>query len=197
MKLSAFLFWLPNLITLGRLFLVPALVYFVMLDQVAAAFWIFVLAGASDAVDGLLAKRLNAVTRLGTYLDPLADKALLVAAYITLGMQGELPLWLVILVVSRDLMIVGGALLYQVIMHELNPRPLAISKLNTALELLFVLFVLSRAAFDWPAEISVTLIGAAVLVTVVVSGVDYVWSWTRRARPQAVPLPRGLAGEPR
>lgn len=182
MKLSAFLFWLPNLITLGRLFLVPALVYFVMLDQVAAAFWIFVLAGASDAVDGLLAKRLDAVTRLGTYLDPLADKALLVAAYITLGMQGELPLWLVILVVSRDLMIVGGALLYQVIMHELNPRPLAISKLNTAMQIVLVAVVLGQQGLGIDlSEVLVMLLVWATGLTTLLSGAAYLITWGRQA----------------
>ncbi|HLW28131.1 MAG TPA: CDP-alcohol phosphatidyltransferase family protein [Kiloniellales bacterium] len=182
MKLSVFLFWLPNLITLGRLFLVPALVYFVMLGQVAAAFWIFVLAGVSDAVDGLLAKRLNSVTRLGTYLDPLADKALLVAAYVTLGMQAELPLWLVILVVSRDLMIVGGALLYQLIMQELNPRPLAISKLNTAMQIILVAVVLGQPGLGIALpSIVVVLLVWLTGITTLLSGAAYLITWGRQA----------------
>jgi cardiolipin synthase len=97
--------------------------------------------------------------------------------------MGHVPVWLAALVILRDVIIVGGAAAYTFLVGPVEGEPTRISKLNTALELLFVLFVLSRAAFGWPAEISVTLIGAGVLVTVVVSGVDYVWSWTRRARP--------------
>lgn len=182
MKLAHLLFQLPNLITLGRLFLVPALVYFVLLGQVAAAFWIFVLAGVSDALDGLLAKRLNAVTRFGTYLDPIADKALLVAAYVTLGLQEELPLWLVIAVVSRDLMIVGGALLYQLIMHELNLRPLAISKLNTAMQIILVAVILGQPGLGiLLPPVVVTLLIWTTGLTTVLSGLAYLITWGRQA----------------
>ena len=182
MKLADFLFWLPNLITLGRLFLVPALVYFVLIGEVSAAFWVFVLAGVSDALDGLLAKRLNCVTRLGTFLDPLADKALLVAAFVTLGLQDELPLWLVILVVSRDLMIVGGALLYQLIMHELHLRPLLISKLNTTMQIILIAVILGQPGLGIVLPpILVTLLIWTSGLTTLLSGAAYLITWGRQA----------------
>ena len=178
MKLSGLIPWLPNLITLGRLCLVPALVYFVLLGEASAAFWVFILAGVSDALDGLLAKRLNCVTRFGTFLDPVADKALLVAAFVTLGMQDQLPLWLVILVVSRDLMIVGGALLYQLIMGELHLRPLPISKLNTAAQILLVALVLVQPGLGitLPAVLTLIMVWFAGLTTLI-SGAAYLVTW--------------------
>ena len=100
---------LPNLITLARLLAVPLVVFLILQGLMTAAFWMFFAAGISDAVDGYLAKRMDAVTELGTYLDPIADKTLLVAVYVTLGIAGHVPTWLVILVVSRDLLIIGGA----------------------------------------------------------------------------------------
>jgi len=181
-KFRDYLFWLPNFITLGRLILVPVLVYFIMIGEVAAAFWVFALAGVSDALDGLLAKRLNSVTRLGTYLDPLADKTLLVAAYVTLGMQDHLPLWLVILVVSRDLMIVGGALLFQLMTHDLSLRPLGISKLNTAAQIILVAVVLGQPGLgiSLPAPVMLVLIWGTGLTTAL-SGAAYLFTWGRMA----------------
>lgn len=182
MTRRALLPWLPNLITLARLFSVPGMVYFLLLGQMAAAFWIFVLAGLSDALDGLIAKRWHCVTTLGTYLDPLADKVLLVAAFVTLGLQGHLPLWLVILVVTRDLMIVGGALLYQQITRNLRLHPLPVSKLNTGVQILLIAVVLAQPALGLtlPAggeELLVWLAGATTLA----SGFAYVFTWGRKA----------------
>ena len=101
----------PNVISLGRLLSVPLTVWVILQGYFVVAFGIFVAAGVSDAVDGFLAKRFGMETELGRYLDPLADKALLVAVFITLGQMGYLPVWLVILVVSRDVLIIGGVLL--------------------------------------------------------------------------------------
>lgn len=182
MTLGGYLYWLPNLITLGRLILVPALVYCVSVGEIAAAFWIFVLAGLSDALDGLLAKRLNSVTRLGTFLDPIADKTLLVAAYVTLGMQDQLPLWLVILVVSRDLMIVGGALLFQLMTHELNLRPLRISKLNTAAQIILIAVVLGQPGLGITLPEGVMMILIWVTgITTLLSGAAYLVTWGMKA----------------
>ncbi len=108
-----------NLITLGRLLSVPVSVWLILAGQFGAAFWMFVIAGVSDAVDGFIAKRFNMRTRIGALLDPVADKTLLVSTYVTLGVAGQLPTWLVILVVSRDLMIVGGFLLVQLLAADL------------------------------------------------------------------------------
>src|SRR6202035_4268592 len=101
---------LPNLISLGRLLLVPLAISLILDGKYWAAFWVFVVAGISDALDGFIAKRFNRRTRLGALLDPVADKAMLVSVYVALGLVHELWTWLVILVVFRDVMIVGGFL---------------------------------------------------------------------------------------
>src|SRR6185369_9620512 len=98
---------IPNLITLGRILLVPFVVWAIASGAMWIAFVLFLVAGVSDGVDGFLAKRFNMTTVLGAYLDPLADKALIVSIYLTLGINGFIPRWLVILVVSRDILIVG------------------------------------------------------------------------------------------
>ncbi len=121
-----------NLITLARLFSVPLAIWLVLSITMTAAFWLFVAAGLSDAVDGYIAKRFNQRSQLGALLDPIADKTLLVSLCVTLGIAGRLPNWLVILVVFRDLMIIGGYLLAMAVSQPIRTRPLAISKLNTA-----------------------------------------------------------------
>src|SRR5215207_2361138 len=102
---------IPNLITLGRILLVPVLVWAIAAGEMLAAFILFVAAGISDAVDGFLAKRFGMTSEIGAYLDPLADKALIVSIYVALGITGAIPRWLVILVVSRDIMIVTAVML--------------------------------------------------------------------------------------
>ena len=144
-----------------------------------ALFWI---AGFSDGLDGYLAVRFGWTTRLGALLDPAADKLLITGLFVTLAYTGDIPVWLAAVVILRDVVIVVGALAYNFIVKPVPGEPTRISKLNTALQMIFVLFVLSRAGFDWPDEIAITVLGAAVLVTVVLSGVDYVLSWSARAR---------------
>ena len=102
---------IPNLITLGRILLVPIVVWAIASGTMWIAFVLFLVAGVSDAVDGFLAKRFHMTTELGSYLDPLADKALIVSIYLALGVNGFIPRWLVIMVVSRDILIVGGIML--------------------------------------------------------------------------------------
>lgn len=175
--------WLPNAISLFRIALVAPILLLILNARYEHALILFFIAGFSDGVDGYLAKRFDWHTRLGALLDPIADKVLVAGTFLMLVYTGHVPIWLAAIVILRDAVIVGGAAAYSFLVGPVDGEPTRISKLNTALELMFVLFVLSRAAFAWPAEISVTIIGAAVLVTVVISGVDYVWSWTRRARP--------------
>lgn len=115
-------------------------------------------------------------------LDPIADKFLIAATYATLAYAGQIPVWLAAMVVLRDLVIIGGATAYNFLIAPVQGEPTRISKVNTALELTFVVAVLSLAAFGWPNETVVTVLGASVLVTVVISGVDYVLAWSQRAR---------------
>lgn len=178
---------LPNAISLGRIFIVPLSVWLILRGDIAPAFWLFMVAAISDAVDGFIAKRFNCVTKLGSYLDPLADKALLVSVFVALGVQGYLPLWLVILVVFRDLLIIGGAVLYQAMTQALTMEPLMISKVNTAAQLLLAVSVLGNEAFEFSLgptlEMGILVVG----VTTFLSGAVYVWQWSQRASEMESP----------
>jgi cardiolipin synthase len=172
---------LPNLITLARLLAVPVMVWLIVDGILMAAFWLFVAAGISDAVDGLVAKRFDAETELGRFLDPLADKALLVSVYIALGYQGYLDSWLVILVVFRDALIVGGALLFQTLTQSLTMQPLSISKINTAAQFVLATVVLAGLGLAIDFGPLVPILTYAVAATTAGSGVIYMVMWTRRA----------------
>ena len=174
--------WLPNAISSLRILLVAPILLLILDGGFVMALFLFVVAGFSDGIDGYLAKRFNWYTRLGALLDPVADKLLVSGTFITLAFVQLIPLWLAAVVILRDIVIVAGAIAYNFAVKPVQGEPTRISKLNTALQLLFLLFVLSRAAFGWPEEISLTVLGAAVLITVVISGVDYVLSWSKRAR---------------
>ena len=174
--------WLPNAISLLRIVLVAPIVLLIARGEYGWALVLFWVAGFSDGLDGYLAVRYDWSTRLGALLDPAADKLLMTALFVTLAWQGLVPVWLAAIVILRDLVIVAGALAYNYLIKPVPGEPSRISKMNTALQMLFVLFVISRAGFAWPDQITITLLGAAILVTVVISGVDYVLSWTRRAR---------------
>jgi cardiolipin synthase (CMP-forming) len=168
-----------NLITLGRLLSVPISVWLILTGEFAAAFWLFVLAGISDAVDGFIAKRFDMRTQIGALLDPVADKTLLVSTYVTLGVAGELPVWLVILVVSRDLMIVGGFLIVQLLAEQTRWQPLFISKANTALQIVLVALILARRGFALDDHGLGGALVLAVAATTVASGSAYLVRWGR------------------
>ncbi len=172
---------LPNIITFGRLAAVPLAVWLILNDQILIAFWLFFIAGISDAVDGYLAKRFDAVTELGSYLDPLADKALLVSVYITLGVVGYLDNWLVILVVFRDLLIVGGALVFQTMTQSLIMQPLFISKVNTFAQIVLAALVLGAVGYNVDSDPFMNIMFGVVAATTLLSGVMYVVKWTQKA----------------
>ncbi len=138
---------IPNVITLGRVILVPVIFWLLVVGNTKLAFFAFVIAGISDAVDGFLAKRWNLQTELGSYLDPLADKLLIVSIYVALGVAAKLPSWLVIAVVSRDILIVIGVLLLWITGQSFTIRPLAISKANTLSQILLAASVLADDGF--------------------------------------------------
>src|SRR5512132_661636 len=143
---------IPNLITLGRILLVPVVVWAIAAGEMRVAFVLFLAAGISDAVDGFLAKRFGMTTELGAYLDPLADKAMLVSIYVALGITDAIPRWLVILVVSRDIMIVSAVILSWVVDKPVPLRPLMVSKLNTVAQIVLAGVVLAALGFDFDAS---------------------------------------------
>ncbi len=178
---------IPNLITLGRILLVPVVVWAIASGAMWIAFVLFLAAGVSDAVDGYLAKRLQMTTELGAYLDPLADKALIVSIYLTLGINDLIPRWLVILVVSRDILIVGGIMLSWLVGNPLKIKPLLVSKLNTVAQIVFACVVLGSLGFGIPADtLTVVLMGLVAALTLL-SIAAYLAEWVRHMN---------LAGEP-
>jgi len=169
---------LPNIITFGRLCAVPLAIWLTLRSQFALTFGIFALAGLSDAVDGWLARRRGGST-LGAMLDPLADKALLVSMFVTLAVVGVLPDWLAILAVFRDVVIIGGLLVMWQLAMPVRIRPLLISKLNTALQLVLVGLALFLRGFGLAAgPLELTRVWA-VAATPLLSGAAYVWTAAR------------------
>ncbi len=168
---------LPNLISLFRLFLVPVVIWALIDERYSYALLGFFIAGASDLLDGFLARKMKCQTTLGQYLDPLADKVLLVAVYITLGLHGILPSWLVILVVFRDFLILSGALLATLFNSSLEIKPLFISKANTLMQLLLVGVLLIELSFErlYPTLNDFLFILTA--ITTLLSGGSYVKKW--------------------
>ena len=173
--------FVPNLITLGRLILVPVIIYLIGNQAYEAACWVFVAAGISDGVDGFIAKRFGYTTTLGAYLDPVADKALLVSIFVSLGMQELIPFWLVILVVSRDVLIVGAVLISWLIGFVVTMRPLMVSKINTTAQIAYAAAVLAVLGFAFEAQVGTLLVLGAYFtgLTTVVSGASYLVDWVR------------------
>lgn len=173
---------IPNLISMLRIGLVVPIVWFALQEQYAVALLIFILAGVSDALDGFLAKRYDWGSHLGGWLDPIADKIMLVSVYVVLTYQQQSPAWLLGAVVGRDLIIVAGGVAYYFLVEKVNAAPSWISKLNTVLQIAYAIVLLTFLSFRW--DFGLVLVDAmvyAVLFTTVLSGVDYVWIWGRRA----------------
>jgi cardiolipin synthase len=170
---------IPNFITIARLLGVPLIVWLMIADRFVEATILFIVAGISDAADGFIAKRFNAASELGAYLDPVADKALLVSVFVTLGFKGVLPAWLIVLVVSRDLFIIGGMLLSYVLGNPMAVRPLWVSKANTLAQILLIAFVLGdRSGVTIFAPFLATTVLAVAALTVA-SAAAYLVEWLR------------------
>ena len=170
---------IPNLITLGRILLVPVVVWAITSGQMRVAFLLFLLAGVSDGIDGFLAKRFHMASELGAYLDPLADKALIVSIYVSLGISGALPIFLVILVVSRDIMIISAFMLSWLVGKPMPIRPLLVSKANTVAQILLATLVLAVQAFGFEAVLTFDLLVAAVAILTLLSIAFYLAEWVR------------------
>lgn len=165
---------LPNIITVFRFLLIAPIVGCLLSDHYFWALGLFVLAAISDGVDGFLARYYDWHSRLGTYLDPLADKALMTAVYATLGWQGVLPAWLVVLVILRDAMILGGAYLAKEKLLAAGAKPSLISKLNTGVQLLLALVAVWLKAIDRSWTFAIDALVVLVAMSTVASGLWYV-----------------------
>ena len=175
---------IPNLISILRILLVIPVVWALVDERYALALILSAVAGISDGIDGFLAKHFHWQSRLGSILDPIADKLLLVASFATLAWMDLLPLWLLWLVLARDVIIVSGGLAYHYFIGEFELLPVWSSKINTALQIILVLLVIISQ--QWFAELTLLIsIGVwAVVVSVIFSGLEYILTWGNKAWKQ-------------
>lgn len=164
--------FIPNLITAARFASVPLLVWWLIDAQYYNALLLFFLMGSSDALDGYLAKSFGWKTTLGAYMDPAADKAMLICAYVSLGVQNLLPHWLVFIVILRDVAILAGALSYNISTRSLDIQPTLISKFNTFIQIVLVFVVIYSQLNAVPILLLQIFIGLT-LFTTIASGLDY------------------------
>ncbi len=172
---------IPNILTILRILLVAPIVVLMLKERYASAMVLFAIAGISDGLDGYLAKRNGWITRLGSFLDPLADKVLLVCCYVTLGWNGLLPLWLVVLVLGRDAVISIGALAFRVLIGRFDAEPTLLSKTNTFAQIVLVLLVVVDQLLAWSIQGLIDPMIYIVAASTISSGIGYVWDWGRRA----------------
>ncbi len=177
MNSSQFLANLPNLITLARLLMTPLAVSMIVAQRFADAFVIFVVAGISDGVDGFIAKRFDLRTELGSYLDPLADKALLTSMYVALAAIGALAPALAILVVSRDLMILFAVVVSWLLFKPVAIHPVWISKFNTVAQIALAAFVLGSKAYGYDESAVQLVLALIVAASTLASGAVYIAQW--------------------
>jgi cardiolipin synthase (CMP-forming) len=159
--------------------LVPIVVWAITSGEMRIAFLLFLVAGVSDGIDGFLAKRFHMTSELGAYLDPLADKAMIVSIYVALGIAGSLPIFLVILVVFRDIMIIGAFMLAWVVGKPMPARPLLVSKINTVAQIFLATLVLAEQGFGFDADMATKLTMALVAILTLLSIAFYLAEWVR------------------
>lgn len=176
---------LPNLISSIRILLVLPIALTVSHQQFVSTLWLFGAAAGSDAVDGYLARRFGWQTELGGMLDPVADKLMLATVFIMFAVLGKVPLWLTAAVIARDGVIVLGAVSYRLLLGPIPARPSPMSKLNTLIQILFILAVIGTQQLVWLPQWVIVCLGALVFVTTVISGIDYVLVYGRQASRQA------------
>ncbi|MDH5573632.1 MAG: CDP-alcohol phosphatidyltransferase family protein [Gammaproteobacteria bacterium] len=174
------LYYIPNLISSLRILLVIPLAYFLLQQNYNIAFFIFVIAGVSDALDGYLARRYNWFTSLGVVLDPIGDKLLMLASYLILGVQEYIPMWLVYAVILRDVIIVLGSLFYRLLIGELEIEPILSSKINTLLQISLIIIVLFTLAIYPIKPAFIIAFMAVVFLSTLVSGGCYIFLWGKR-----------------
>jgi len=173
--------WLPNCICIIRMLLVVPVIWFLIRAEYQIALLLVVIAGVSDWLDGFLARHFGWTSRIGGLLDPLADKLLFVSVFAALTWNGLVPGWLFTIVLLRDFVIVSGAVAYELFIGEVEPNPSVAGKLNTVVALIYLFFVIAWQIWGWPPGISITIAGAGVFVLSLVSGMDYVLTWSRLA----------------
>ncbi|MFW2437782.1 MAG: CDP-alcohol phosphatidyltransferase family protein [Arenicellales bacterium] len=168
---------IPNIITMFRIATVPVLILLLHDQQYGWAFLVFLVSGISDGLDGFIAKRFDMASELGAILDPLADKALIFSSYLMLMLLGDLPFWLFLTVIFRDVLILAGSLIYVAFNGQVKMAPSYLSKLNTFMQIALVVNILAQKTFglDYPSFTNYLIY--ATFITTILSGVHYVWVW--------------------
>jgi cardiolipin synthase len=172
---------LPNLICVARILLTAPIVIYLVRSEFQLALVLIMIAGFSDGLDGFLARRYGWTSRIGGLLDPLADKLLFVSVFAALTWIDLVPVWLFAVVIGRDVVIVFGATAYEFLIGPVEPNPSRVGKLNTVLALLYLFFVMTFQVYAWPPAVTILVCGAGVFVVSLVSGLDYVLTWSRLA----------------
>ncbi|MBM0108720.1 CDP-alcohol phosphatidyltransferase family protein [Steroidobacter sp. S1-65] len=172
---------IPNALCILRMLLVVPIAWLLTAGEYKATLWVFAFAGFTDGLDGFLAKRCGWMSELGKILDPLADKILLVSVFITLAVIGVVPVWLAATAVLRDVTITIGAITYNALYGYPHGNPTVISKINTLCQIVYLLLAVAAKAGEWAPDTALLILGAMVFVTTVVSGIDYVVTYTRKA----------------
>ena len=176
---------IPNLLTGIRFLLIPVLIYLLYNGNFHGSLYLIILMGLTDALDGFLAKKLNCVSRFGEFSDPICDKLMLISATVILAYMGLLPVWLVSLIIARDLIILVGGISYYLCIEKFSANPSMLSKANTFFQLLLTVIVIYSQINAVPEQWLEGLINI-VAVTTLLSGITYVWTWGRNAlRSQA------------
>ncbi len=170
---------IPNIISILRILLVLPIAIQLYNEAWMSAFVLFFIAGVSDGIDGFLARAYNWQSKLGSMLDPIADKLLLVVIFVTLSYKGVIPVWLTALVVLRDIVIIMGAMTYHWLTRELTITPLFSSKINTALQISYVLALIYHIAVAPLSESLLSALQTGVAITILFSGISYVITWSR------------------
>lgn len=170
---------IPNIISMLRILLIIPIIIAIWKNEYRLALVLIFIAGVSDGIDGFLARAFNWRSRLGGILDPLADKILLMSLFVVFTFKGLLPMWLMYLVVTRDIVILGGAIAYHFVTHQLEMRPLIVSKINTGLQIALILLVALILAEVAVAPWMLNAMIVAVAISTLASGISYVVLWTR------------------
>ncbi len=172
---------LPNFLTLSRILLTPFIVYAILEHQPAMALLFMAVAGLTDMLDGAIARIFNQRSTVGAYMDPLADKLMLISAIVTLYTMDQIPLFLFLAVIFRDLIIVIGAIAYEIVTHQLEMTPTITSKITTFLQIMIVLLILANAAWNILPLWMVSAVAWLTFVMTVLSGVQYMIVWMEKA----------------
>lgn len=176
------IFTLPNLLTASRLVMAPVVVWLLVTGDVALAFWVFVAAAFTDLLDGNIARIFNMRSVLGAWLDPIADKVMLLSSLFALIWVGVLPVWLAVIVAVRDLVVLGGAAAYHRLTGGLEVAPTLLGKTAIFFEFALVALALADVALNWALDWELHLLLPVTALLVVASGLQYVWIWADKTR---------------